>query len=128
MLIKFYNIVIFQEYKLNRWKKIIEVMLEKGKHPITNKLQIIQLIKADFQLIMRIFLNYRKSENIENDTQLSKFNYRLRKYYSIKTILLEKRLIYNFSMQNNYLIIHNMTDLKAYYNMQLLIVLGLIQE
>ena len=77
---------------------------------------------------MRIFLNYRKSENIENDTQLSKFNYGLRKYYSIKTILLEKRPIYNFSMRNNYLTIHNMIDLEACYNRQLPIVLGLIQE
>ena len=65
---------------------------------------------------MRIFLNHRNSENIENDIRLSKFNYILRKYYLIKTTLLEKRLIYDSSIQNNYLTIHNITDLEACYN------------
>ena len=91
-------------------------MLEKGKGPIVNKLWTIQLIEADFQLIMQIFLNHRNSENIESNTRLSKFNYRSRKNYLIETILLEKRLIYDSSIWSNYPIIHNMTDLKAYYD------------
>ena len=73
-------------------------------------------------------MNHKNSENIENDTRLSKFNYRLRKYYLIETILLEKRLIYDLSTWNNYPIIYNVTDLEACYDRQLLIISGLMQE
>ena len=42
--------------------------------------------------------------------------------------MLEKRLIYNSSIWNNYLTIHNITDLEVYYNRQLPIISGLMQE
>ena len=48
MLIQFYNLVLRQDYKLQRWTKIVEVILEKGKELLINKLQTIQLIEADF--------------------------------------------------------------------------------
>ena len=73
-------------------------------------------------------MNYRSSENIENNPRLSKFNYGSRKYYSIETTLLEKRLIHDSSMWNNYPIIHNMTDLEACCDRQLPIISGLMQE
>ena len=41
MLLKFYNTVIKKECRLDRWHNIIEVMLEKGKRPLINKLKII---------------------------------------------------------------------------------------
>ena len=47
MLLHFYNTIITKEYYLNRWTNIIEVMLEKGKGPIINKICTIQLIEAD---------------------------------------------------------------------------------
>ena len=75
MLLKFYNTVIKNEYRLDRWNNIVEVILEKGKGPLINKLRIIQLIKANFQLIIRIFLNHRNYQNIEKDNRLLKFNY-----------------------------------------------------
>ena len=65
---------------------------------------------------MRVFLNYRNYQNIEKDNWLSKFNYGLRKHYSIETTLLEKRLIYGSSMHDNKPIIYNMTDLEACYD------------
>ena len=34
-------------------------MIEKGKDPVIGKLQLIQLIKADLQIIMRICINNR---------------------------------------------------------------------
>jgi len=94
-------------------------MLEKGKDSITNKFQTIQLIKANFQLIIRIFLNNRNSKNIENDTRLSKFNYGSRANYSIETAILEKRLMYDVAVRDGKPMLHNISDLKACYDRQL---------
>ena len=58
-------------------------MLDKGKGSMLEKLRIIQLIEANFQLIMRIFLGYRMDQSIENDIRISKFNFDSRKGYSI---------------------------------------------
>jgi len=49
MLVKFYNIIINECYYPERWLNILDVMIEK-------ELQIIQLIEADLQLLIRIFL------------------------------------------------------------------------
>ena len=51
-------------------------MLDKGKGPIVRKLRIIQLIEADLQLLMWIFLGSRNVGVIEVDNILSKHNYR----------------------------------------------------
>ena len=40
-------------------------MIEKEKGPVVSKLRTIQLIEADLQMIMRIFINYRVKEKIE---------------------------------------------------------------
>ena len=56
-------------------------MLDKGKGSVLEKLRIIQLIEANFQLIMRIFLDYRINQSIENDMRISKFNFGSRKGY-----------------------------------------------
>ena len=58
-------------------------MLDKGKGSVLEKLRIIQLIEANFQLIMRIFLGYRMDQSIENDIRISKSNFDSRKGYSI---------------------------------------------
>ena len=53
-------------------------MLDKGKGPILGKLRTIQLIEADLQLIMRIFVGLRNQNTIEGDNRLSEFNFRSR--------------------------------------------------
>ena len=65
-------------------------MLKKGKWPVLSKLRTIQLIEADFQLIMRVFITLRNQEAIKNNRRLSKFNFGSRKSYAIEEALLEK--------------------------------------
>lgn len=50
----------------------------------------IQLIKADLELIIIIFIRIRVERNVEEDKQISKLNYRLRNRYSIESVLLKK--------------------------------------
>ena len=77
---------------------------------------------------MRIYVNNRNKYQIENDTRVSKCNYRSRPNYSIETAILEKQLICNASSLNLQKIICNMTDLEAYFNRQLENVGSIIQE
>jgi len=65
---------------------------------VIGKLHIIQLIEADLQLLMRIFIGQRNYSKIENDSRVSKYNFSSRPKYSIETELLEKRLMYNASI------------------------------
>ena len=73
-------------------------MIEKGKGPKLGKLRTIQLIEADLQLLMRIFLGLRDNKQIESDEMFLKSNYSSRKNYSIESAILEKWLIYDTSM------------------------------
>ena len=50
-------------------------MLQKGKGPVLGKLRTMQLVEADFQLLIRIFLNERMVGLIETDERISKGNY-----------------------------------------------------
>ena len=72
--------------------------MEKGKGLVLGRLHTIQLIEADFQLIMRIFLILRNQGAIEIDKELSKYNFGLRKSYVIEEVLLEIRLLCNPAM------------------------------
>ena len=47
--------------------KVLDHILEKGKGPILGKLLTIQLIEANLQLLMRIFIGERNDKNIEKD-------------------------------------------------------------
>ena len=69
----------------------------KGKGWRLDKLQTITLIKGDLQILIRIFLEVKDQELIENDMRFSKENYGLRRSYSIATAILEKRLIIDYS-------------------------------
>ena len=91
--------------------KILDIIIEKGKGTIIRKLQTIQLIKADSQLLIRIFIGNRMQGLIEKDNRISKSNYRLWKFYSIETALLEKRLIYDSVILSNKVYVHNIKDL-----------------
>jgi hypothetical protein len=60
---------------------------------------------------MRIFLRLRDKDEAEQDNKISKSNYRLYKNYSIEFAILEKRLIYGYSMLSGKRTMHNLTDL-----------------
>ena len=103
-------------------------MIEKGKGPVVGKLQTIQLIEANLQIIIRIFINYRVKGKIEQDSRISKANYRSRGKYSIENTILEKRIIYDYSIHIYQHTIYNMTDLEACYDRQLPNIGSIIQE
>ena len=52
LLVQFCNKIIYKEYFPTRWQKMLNVMLEKGKGPVIEKLRTIQLIEADLQLLI----------------------------------------------------------------------------
>jgi hypothetical protein len=128
ILLLLYNTLFRKGWYLKRWKKVLDVILEKGKGPIIGKLRTIQLIEADLQLMMRIFIGLRNDTEIEKDTRLSKYNYGSRPGYSIDVALLEKRLMYDASVRNGQPTMHTLSDLKACYDRQLPALGCLIQE
>ena len=65
---------------------------------VIGKLRIIILIEADLQYIIRIYLGDEEEEMIESDNRFLKANYGLRKNYSIKIAILEKRLTFDNSL------------------------------
>ena len=50
-------------------------MLDKEKGPILGKLRTIQLIEADFQHLMRLFIRTRDIGKLERNVNISKFNF-----------------------------------------------------
>ena len=50
---------------------MLDAMLEKEKGPILEKLQIIELLEANFQILVWIFTGLRNDDNIENNKWLS---------------------------------------------------------
>ena len=67
LLLEFYNMIIRESYYLNRWLNILNVTIEKGKGLIIGMLRNIQLIEADLQLLMRIYIGLISEKLIEND-------------------------------------------------------------
>ena len=120
--------ILKQRYCPSRWLKILEICIEKGKGPLLGKLQNLQLIEGDLQIMMRMFLFADGKELIEKDPRFSKANYRLRLNYSIKTALLEKRIIFDNSMLTMENTICTFTDLKVCYDRQLVNLGGIIEE
>jgi len=128
ILVLLYNTVISKGYYLKRWLKVLDVILEKGKGPVIGKLRTIQLIEADLQLLMRIFIGSRNNKNIELDERLSKYNYGSRSGYSIEDAILEKRLMYDVAVRSGEPMMHNISDLKACYDRQLPNIGCLVEE
>jgi len=116
ILLLFYNMILKQRYCLNRWLKILEIYIKKGKGPRLGKLRNLQLIKGDLQIMIRMFLYSEEKEIIEKDPRISKVNYSSHKNYSIETAILEKRLVFDSSMINMENTIYTLTDLKACYD------------
>jgi len=65
---------------------------------------------------------------IDTDDRFSSANYGLRKNFSIKTAILEKRLIFDTSLLSLKPTIYNLTDLKSCYNRQLLNIERIVEE
>ena len=116
LLVQYYNLIVQKQYYPTRWLKTLDITIEKGKGPVIRKLRTIQLIEADLQILMIIFINERNSGRIEIDPMISKYNYGSRKGYSIENAILEKRIVYNNSLLMGNHTIHNMTDLQSCYN------------
>ena len=51
-------------------EKTLDVIIEKGKGPIIGKFRIMQLIEADLQLLIRIFVGMRNDKLIENNNHV----------------------------------------------------------
>ena len=111
ILVNFYNIIIKACYYPTRWLDIIDIMIEKGKDPMLRKLQTIQLIEANLQLLIRISISNRNQGAIEKDKRVSKCNYGSRRNYNIETAILKKRLIFNNSILIGESSTYNLTDL-----------------
>ena len=116
MLLMFYNLTILIGIVLNRWRSVLDTMLDKEKGLVLGKLLIIELIEGDLQLIIRLHAGLRNNRNIEKDSRLSKFNFGSRQDYSIESVLLEKRLIYDISQYNSETTVHLFSDLEACYD------------
>ena len=128
VLVRFYNILIRNEYYPKRWLNILDVMIGKGKGMVLGKLRIITLIEADLQYLMRIFLGDEIEEMIETDSRFSSANYSSRKNYSIESALLEKRLIFDNSMLSGKKTMCTITDMQSCYDRQLAEIGGILEE
>ena len=58
-------------------------MIRKNKGNKINKLRVMQISEAYFQLLMRIFLRLRIKENYEDDEIILKYDYGSRKGCSL---------------------------------------------
>ena len=75
VLVKFCNVIIKHNHFLTRWLDVLDVMIEKGNGNKINEIRVMQIIEADLQLIMRIFLRNTIEGRYENNKRLSKHNH-----------------------------------------------------
>lgn len=87
LLIRYYNCIMRAGYYPDQWRRILDVIVEKGKGPILGKLYIIQFIKAVMQLLMQIFFSLRNQRNIELDDRILKYNFSSQKSCCIKNAI-----------------------------------------
>ena len=128
VLLLFYNLALKKGIILKRWQDILDIILEKGKGPLLGKLRIIELIEGDMQIITRMYVGLRNDKNIENDSRLSKFNFGSRKWYSIESAILEKRLMYDTSRYSGEPTVHLFSDLDSCYDRQIPMLAGIVEE
>ena len=88
ILVMLLNLFLKRCYYPNRWLKLVDTTLEKGKGPIIGKLRNITLIEGDMQIGMRISLSTDREELIKRDERFSKSNFGSRKNYLIATAIL----------------------------------------
>ena len=64
VLVAYCNLLISNQCYPIRWIKALNAMSEKGNGPVLGKLRTMQLIEADFKMLMRIFENERMAGKI----------------------------------------------------------------
>ena len=111
ILVTLFNKFLQRCYYPNRWIKIVETTLEKGKGPIIGKLRNIILIEGDLQIAMRIHVNSDEEELIENGSRFSSTDFGSRNNYNVAAAILYKRLIFDNSLVTMKYKIHALTDL-----------------
>ena len=107
---------------------MVETSLEKGKDSVLGKLRFLALIEVDLQIRMRKELGSDKKELIEKDYQFCKANYDLRWNYSIESVILEKRLIFNNRLDILNYTVCSFPYLKSCYDRQLPNLGSIIEE
>ena len=70
-----YNLIISNRFYSERWLKILNMMLEKGKGPFLGKLRAMKSLEEYLQLLMIFFVNERMTGVIEMDEIIFKGNY-----------------------------------------------------
>ena len=113
VLVRVYNAIIKYNHFPFKWLDVLDVMIEKVKGNRINKLRDMKIIEAYLQLLMRIFLGLRISDNYKNDMIMSEHNYLSRKRFSINSALLEKRLIFDLARKTDDLFAHTTSDLET---------------
>ena len=83
ILVRFYDVIIKHNHFLSRRLDVLDAMMQKEKGNKINKLIVMQTIGADLQLLMRMFLGLRASDDYENDIRISKHNHGSRKWCPI---------------------------------------------
>lgn len=68
----YYNMIIREEYYSKKLPKILVLMIKKGKETMIGKMRLIEFIKIDLQVIMRIYLSNDKEETIDKDENFLK--------------------------------------------------------
>ena len=61
------DVMLKHNYFTSRWLDVLDVVIEKVKGCMTSKLRTMQLIEADLQLLVIMFLGTRIEENYENN-------------------------------------------------------------
>lgn len=128
ILVAFYNLLLVKCYFPKRWQFLVDTTLEKGKGPILGKLRNITLIEGDLQINMRMQLSSDGEEKIEKDSRFSKSNYGSRKNYAIESAILQKRIVFDNSLNSMKPTIYNFTDLKSCYDRQLANIGSIVEE
>ena len=67
VLVTFYNFVIKFNNFPERWLKVVDTLIEKRKVPRINKSIPLEMIEADMQSTMRIYLGNRIENKVEED-------------------------------------------------------------
>ena len=70
VLVQCHNVKIEHNHYPKRWLKVVGVVVEKGKGPRIKNLRTLEMIEADLQLVMRMFLSSRMNKRIETNVRL----------------------------------------------------------
>ena len=93
-------------------------MIEKGKGVRTKKPWTLEITEGGTQLTMRIFLWGRMSNEVEEVKRFPENDHGPQRGHSIKSALLEKRLMFDHAKKAGDVSACEMQDLQAWCNVQ----------